>query len=79
MEVIEVESGIAVFLSEHPGNRHVLEFVIEDGPLIAESNHGFDAFLMLLLEQCGGGVLKRGVRCRCIVWTGCHLQFLLWE
>jgi len=79
MEMVEVESGVAIFLSEHPGDGGVLELVIKEGPLVAELDHGFDTFLMLLLEQCGGGGLGGVVRCWCIVWTDYRLLFLLWE
>jgi len=49
MKVVEIESGIAILLSEHFGNSGVLEFSIEEGPLIAKSGHVFDTFLTLLL------------------------------
>jgi len=55
MEMIEVEGGVAVFLSEHFGDGGTLEFVVEEGPFIVESDHGFNAFFTLLLERCGGG------------------------
>ena len=70
MEMIKVEGGIAVFLSEHLGDSNVLEFVVEEGPFIVESDHGFNAFFMLLLERCGGGGLGGGVQCRCMFRTG---------
>jgi len=57
VEVIKVEGGVTVFLSEYSGNGSVLEFVVKEGPLIAKSDHIFDTFFMLLLEQYGGGVL----------------------
>ena len=57
MEVVEIESGSAVFLSEDSGDGNVLEFVIEVGPFVVESDHVFDAFFTLLLERCGGGGL----------------------
>jgi len=34
MEVVEVEGGVAVLLSEHLGDGNVLEFVIEKGPFV---------------------------------------------
>jgi len=77
MEVVEVEGGIAILLSEHFGDINVLEFVVEKGPFIIESDHGFNAFFTLLLERCGGGGLRGGVRCRCTFRTGylwCHLS-----
>ena len=76
MEVIEVKGGIAVFLSEHFGDGGVLEFVVKEGPLVTKSDHVFDTFLTFLLERRGGGVLRGGVRYRCIARTGCCLQFL---
>ena len=77
--MIEVEGGVAVFLSEYSGDIDSFEFVGKEGPLVAKSDHGFNTFLTLLLEQCGGGGLREGVRCRCTVRTGCRSQFLLWE
>jgi len=70
MEVVKVEGGIAILLSEYLGNINVLEFVVEEGPFIVESDHGFNTFFMLLLEQCGGGGLGGGVRCWCTFRTG---------
>jgi len=70
MEVVEVEGGIAILLSERFGDGNVLEFVVEKGLLIVESNHGFNAFFTLLLERCEGGGLRGGVRCRCMFRTG---------
>ena len=70
MEVVEVEGGIAIFLSECLGDGNVLEFVVEEGPFIVKSDHGFNAFFTLLLERCGGGGLRGGVRYRCTFWTG---------
>jgi len=55
--VVEIEGGSAIFPSEDPGDGDVLEFVIEVGPFVIESDHVFDAFLTLLLERCGGGGL----------------------
>ena len=55
--MVEVEGGIAVFLSEYLGNVDVFEFIAEEGPFVIESDHGFNAFLTLLLERCGGGGL----------------------
>jgi len=76
VEVIEVEGGIAVFLSECFCDGDGCEFVRKEGPLVAKLDHVFNAFFTLLLEQCGGGVLREGVHCRCIVRTDCHLLFL---
>jgi len=70
MEMVEVEGGIAILLSERLGDGNVLEFVVEEGPFIVESDHGFNAFFTLLLERCGGGGLRGGVRCRCMFWIG---------
>jgi len=50
VEMVEVEGGIAVFSSEHPGDCNVLEPIVEDGPLVAESDHILDTFFTLLLE-----------------------------
>jgi len=79
VEVIEIEGSVAIFLSEHSGDGGILEPVIKEGPLVAKLDHVFDTFLMLLLEQYGGGGLKGGVRCRCTVRIGYHLLFLQWE
>jgi len=76
VEVIEVEGGVTVFLSECSGDGKVCKFVGKKGPLVAKSDHVFDTFLTLLLERYGGGVLRGGVQCRCTVRTGCHLLFL---
>jgi len=57
VEVVEVEGGSAVFLSEDSGDVNVLESVIEVGPFVIELDHVFDTFFMLLLERCGGGGL----------------------
>ena len=76
MEVVEVEGGSAVFLSEDSGDGDVFEFVIEVGPFVIESDHVFDTFFTLLLERCGGGGLGEGVRCQCMFRTDC-LQLLL--
>ena len=70
MEVVKVEGGIAVFLSEHLGDIDILEFIVEEGPFVVESDHGFNTFFTLLLERCGGGGLGGGVRCRCTFRTG---------
>jgi len=77
MKVIEIESGIAVLLSEHFGDNSVLEFSIEEGPLVTKSGHVLDTFLTLLLGRCGGGGLGQGVWHRCTGQTGYHLLFLL--
>jgi len=70
VEVVKVEGGIAVFLSEYLGDIDISEFLVEEGPFVVESDHGFNAFLTLLLERCGGGDLRGGVRCRCMFRTG---------
>jgi len=70
MEMVEVEGGIAILLPERFGDSNVLEFVVEEGPFIVESDHGFNAFFTLLLERCGGGGLRGGVRCRCMFRIG---------
>jgi len=57
MEMVKVEGGIAIFLSEDSGDGDILESVIEVGPFIVESDHVFDTFFTLLLERCGGGGL----------------------
>ena len=79
MEVVEIEGGSAIFLSEDSGDGDVLESVIEVGPFVVESDHVFDAFFTLLLERYGGGGLRGGVRYRCIARTDCRLQFLQLE
>jgi len=79
MEVIEVEGGVAVFLPECFCDDDSCEFVRKESPLVAKSNHILDAFLTLLLERYGGGVLLRGVRCWYIVRIGCSPPFLLLE
>ena len=73
MEVVKVEGGIAILLSEHLGDINVLEFVVKEGPFIIESDHGFNTFFTILLERCGGGGLGGGVRCRCMFRIG-YLQ-----
>jgi len=78
MEVIEVEGGIAVLLSEHPGNGSVLELSTVDGPLVTKPSYVLNTFLTLLLEQYRGGGLVQGVWHQCTVPTGCYLLFLLW-
>jgi len=70
VEVVEVEGGIAVFLSEYSGDIDVFEFIVEEDPFVIESDHGSNAFLTLLLERCGGGDLRGGVRCRCMFRIG---------
>jgi len=70
MEMVEVEGGIAVLLSERFGDGNVFEFGVEEGPFIVESDHGFNTFFTLLLEQYGGGGLRGGVRCRCMFRIG---------
>ena len=75
MEMVKVKGGVAVLLSKHSGNGSVLEFVVEEGPFIVESDHGFDTFFTLLLERYGGGGLRGEVRCRCTFRTG-YLRYL---
>jgi len=58
MEMIEVEGGIAVFLSECFSDSDVFEFVGEEVPFVIKSDHDFDAFFTFLLERCGGGGLR---------------------
>jgi len=58
MEMIEVEGGGAVFLSEDFGNGDVFEVITEVDPFVVESGHVFDTFLTFLLERCGGGGLE---------------------
>jgi len=70
MEMVKVEGGIAILLSEYLGDGNVLEFVFEEGPFVVKSDHGFDTFFTLLLERCGGGGLRGGVQCRCTFRTG---------
>ena len=55
--MVEIEGGSTVFLSEDSCDSDVLESVVEVGPFVIESDHIFDAFLMLLLERCGEGGL----------------------
>ena len=57
MEVVEIEGGSTVFLSEDSCDGNVLESIIEVGPFVVESDHVFDTFFTLLLERCGGGGL----------------------
>jgi len=57
VEMVKIEGGGTIFLSEDSGDGDVLESVIEVGPFVIESDHVFDAFLTLLLERCGGGGL----------------------
>ena len=57
MEVVEIEGGSAVFLSEDSSDSDVLESAVEVGPFVIESDHIFDTFFTLLLERCGGGGL----------------------
>jgi len=79
MEVVEVEGGVAIFLSEYFGDVGNFECFCEEGPLVVKSDHGFDTFFTPLLERCGGDVLGKGVRCQCIVRTDCRPLFLQWE
>jgi hypothetical protein len=55
MEMIEVEGGVAVFLSEQSGDVNVLKFGVEEDPFVVESDHVFDTLFTLLLERYGGG------------------------
>jgi len=57
VEMVKIEGGGTIFLSEDSGDGDVLESVIEEGPFVIESNHVFDTFLTLLLERYGGGGL----------------------
>jgi len=59
VEVVEIEGGGAVFLSEDSGDGDVFESVIEVDPFVIKSDHVFDAFFTLLLERCGGGGLGK--------------------
>ena len=77
VEMIKVEGGVTIFSSEHSGNCDVLEPIIEDSPLVAESDHILDTLFTFLLERCGDGDLGQEVRCLCTVRTGCHPLFLL--
>ena len=76
MEVVEVEGGVTVFLSEHFGNVDSLEFIGKESPLVAKSDHSFDTFLMLHFERYGGCGLRGGVCCLYKFQTGCRLLFL---
>ena len=58
MEMIEIEGGIAVFLSECFGDGNVFELVSEEIPFVIKSDHDFDTFFTFLLERCGGGDLR---------------------
>jgi len=57
VEMVKIEGGSAVFLSEDSGDGDILESVIEVDPFVIESDHIFDTFFTLLLERCGGGGL----------------------
>ena len=57
VEMIEVEGGITIFSSEHSSNYDILKLSIEDGPLVAKSDHILDTLFTLLFEQYGGGGL----------------------
>jgi len=57
VEMVKIESGGTIFLSEDSGDGDVLKSVIEVGPFVIESDHIFDTFFTLLLERCGGGGL----------------------
>ena len=71
MEVVEVEGGVTIFLSEYFCDINVLELVVKKGPFVVESDHGFNTLLTFLLERYGGGGLRRGVRCRCTFRIDC--------
>jgi len=57
VEMVKIEGGGTVFLSEDSGDGDVLESVIEVGPFVIESDHVFDTFFTFPLGQCGGGGL----------------------
>jgi len=57
VEMVKIEGGGTIFLSEDSGDGDILESVIEVGPFVIESDHVFDAFLTLLLERYEGGGL----------------------
>jgi len=57
MEMIKVEGGVTILFSEYFGNVDGFEFISKEGPFVAKSDHGFNAFLTLLLERYGGGGL----------------------
>ena len=57
MEMVKIEGGGTIFLSEDSGDGDILESVIEVGPFVIESDHFFDTFFTLLLERYGGGGL----------------------
>ena len=50
MEMVKIEGGGTIFLSEDSGDGDVLESVFEVGPFVIESDHVLDAFFTLLLE-----------------------------
>jgi len=77
MEVVKVEGGIAIFLSEYLGDIDILESFVEEGPFVVESDHGFNTFFTFPLERCGGGDLRGGVQCRCTFRTD-YLWCRLW-
>jgi len=57
VEVVKIEGGGTVFLSEDSSDGDVLESVIKVDPFVIESDHVLDTFFTLLLERCGGGGL----------------------
>jgi len=57
VEMVKIEGGGTIFLSEDSSDGDILEFVIKVGPFVVESDHVFDTFFTLLLERCGGGGL----------------------
>jgi len=58
MEMIKVEGGVAVLLSEYFGDIDGFEFGSEKGPLVAKSDHVFNTLLTFHFERCGGGDLR---------------------
>jgi len=79
MKMIEIEGSIAVLLPEHFGNIGVLEFSIEEGPVVAKSGHVSNTFLSFFLgdveevvwfKESGIGVLVRLVVVFCFFCVG---------
>jgi len=58
MEMIEVESGVAVLLSEYSSDIGGFEFGCEKGPFVAKSDHVFNTLLTFHFERCRGGGLR---------------------
>ena len=50
VEVIEIEGGIAILLSEHSSDVDGFESITDYGPFVAKSDHIFDALFTFLLE-----------------------------